>query len=223
MKKIILLSLVIVFICSCINAQTSSTAVIKNTPFETAMLNNIKQLDTASTSTTLVTLANNFERIGNAEKTKWQPFYYASYCYTALAFMTPDKSQIDGLADKAEGLLQQAAEIEKSNSEISCMFAMINSCRIMVDPMSRFQTKGKEVQSFLAKAKEENPSNPRIYLLQARVQLRTPEGLGGGKNIAKASVETALDKFKSFTPDNIIAPVWGEQQARVLLEKINGQ
>lgn len=217
MKKIISLVLLIATV-AITNAQTS---VKQSSAFEAAMLTNIRQLDTASEAASLMTLANNFERIGNAEKTKWEPFYYASYCYTVMAFMSPDKSKIDWLADKAEALLQNAEAIDKNNSEISCMFAMISSCRILVDPVSRFQTKGKEVNMLLAKAMQENQHNPRIYLLQARMQLRTPEAFGGGKSVAKASAETALEKFKGFVPANAIAPAWGEQQAKGLLAKIN--
>ncbi len=220
MKKIIFL----VFFAlanGVIMAQTSSSRKEITSSFESAMLINIKTMDTASTAATFITLANNFERIGDAEKTKWQPFYYASYCYTALAFMTPDKSKIDWLADKAESYLQAAEKFESKNSEISCLYAMINSCRIMVDPVARFQVKGQEVQNMLAKAKEENANNPRIYLLQARIQLRTPEAFGGGKKPAKESAETAVEKFKEFKPESPIAPTWGEQQAKSLLEKIN--
>ncbi|MFN2440363.1 MAG: hypothetical protein ABR503_14265, partial [Chitinophagaceae bacterium] len=221
MKKIIFLALVISSLHGLAKAQTAVSKKENLSSFETAMLNNIRQMDTAATASTFIALANNFERIGNAEKSKWQPFYYASYCYTAMAFMSPDKTKIDGLADKAETFLQQAEDIEKNNSEISCLFAMINSCRILVDPVSRFQTKGKEVQTLLAKAKEEDNNNPRIYLLQARMQLRTPEAFGGGKKIAKESIEKAIEKFKTFTPKNIVSPAWGEAQAKALLEKIN--
>jgi hypothetical protein len=198
-------------------------SVAQKSAFESVMKANIAQLDTSSTPESFMNLANNFERIGNAEKTRWQPFYYAAYCYTVMAFLSTDKSKIDFLADKAESVLQQADAVEKNNSEISCLFAMINSCRILVDPMSRFPTKGKEVQAQLAKAKQENADNPRIYLLQARMQLRTPEGLGGGKKVAKESAELALQKFRDFKPENSIAPNWGEQQAKSLLDKINAQ
>ena len=217
MKKIILLSLIIAFAIG-LNAQTSKKDF--SPAFVSAMQANIKQLDTAVTAATLITVANNFERIANSEKTKWEPFYYAAYSYTIMAFMSPDKTKIDWLADKAEGLLQQAAAIEKNNSEISVMFAMINSCRIMVDPVSRFQTRGPEIQSLLAKATQENVNNPRIYLQQARMQIRTPEAFGGGKIAAKKSTETAIEKFKNFTPENSIAPAWGESQAISLLEKL---
>ena len=199
------------------------TSMAQKSSFETAMKANIAQLDTSSTAEGYLTLANNFERIGNAEKTKWQPFYYAAYCYVTLAYLSPDKSQIDPLADKAEALLQQADAIEKNNSEISCLFATIASCRILVDPVSRFQTKGREAQMQLEKAKQQNPDNPRIYLLQARIQFRTPEGLGGGKKAAKESAEMAVQKFKDFKPENSIAPHWGQQQAKSLLDNINAQ
>jgi hypothetical protein len=223
MKKILLSLLAAVSATVLVNAQSVNKQVAYSTAFESAMQSSIRQLDTASTATGLINIANNFERIGNAEKTKWQPFYYAAYCYTAMAFLSPDKGQIDFLADKAELVLQQADAIEKNNSEISCLFAMINSCRIMVDPMGRFQTRGKEVQALLIKATQENPNNPRIYLLQARMQLRTPEGLGGGKKIARESAETAVQKFSDFRPINSIAPNWGAEQAKSLLDKINAQ
>lgn len=222
MKKIISLALLIALI-STSKAQTANNSIKPTSAFEAAMLSNIKQLDTASGAASLMNLANNFERIGNAEKTKWEPFYYASYCYVIMAYVSPDKSKIDWLADKSEALLQQAEAIDKNNSEISCMFATINSCRIMVDPMSRFPAKSQEVNAMLAKATQENAGNPRIYLLQARMQLRTPEAFGGGKAVAKASAETALEKFKSFVPATVIAPAWGEQQAKALLAKINGE
>ena len=211
------------FMLSILSAVIFFASAMSQTAFESAMKANISQLDTVSSAEELINLANNFERIGNAEKTKWQPFYYAAYCYTALAFLSPDKTKIDPLADKAEAILQQAASIEKNNSEINCLFAMINSCRLTVDPMGRFPVKGQEIQMQLAKAKQENAENPRIYLLEARIQLRTPEGLGGGKKVAKESAELAVQKFKDFKPGNSIAPNWGSQQAKSLLEKINAQ
>ncbi|MFN2440767.1 MAG: hypothetical protein ABR503_16300, partial [Chitinophagaceae bacterium] len=202
-------------------AQTAVSQTVNTSTFETAMLHNIRQLDTASAASTLITLGNNFERIGNAEQKKWEPFYYAAYCYTVMAFMSPDKTKIDWLADKAEAYLQKAEAIEKNNSEISCLFAMINSCRILVDPIARFQAKGKEVQMFLDKAKQENVHNPRIYLLQGRMQIRTPEAFGGGKKPAKESIDLTIEKFKNFKPKNAIAPNWGEKQAISLLNQIN--
>lgn len=222
MKKTILF-LSLLTVAAIVNGQNADGQPKPSSAFQTAMLANIRQLDTVSSQPGMMMLANNFERIGNAEKTKWEPFYYASYCYTAMAYLSPDKSKIDWLADKAEALLQQAEAIDNNNSEINCLFAMLNSCRILVDPVSRFQIKGREVNDFLEKARQQDENNPRIYLLQARMQLRTPEAFGGGKELAKRSAETAIEKFKTFVPATAIAPAWGEAQAKGLLSAINAQ
>ncbi len=221
MKKIIYAVFVILSTINSVNAQTTSKEDLKPV-FVEAMLKNISQLDTASTHSVLVSLANNFERIGNAEKNKWEPFYYASYCYTAMAFMA-NRADIDQLADQSERLAQKAASLSMENSEISCLYAMINSCRIMVDPVSRFQTKGKEVQTYLAKATAENASNPRIYLLQARILMRTPEAFGGGVKPARQAIGLAINHFKKYQNENPVGPTWGEGQANAILQKLDAQ
>ncbi|MEJ7671851.1 MAG: hypothetical protein WKF59_03885 [Chitinophagaceae bacterium] len=53
-------------------------------------------------------LANNFERIADAEKTQWLPYYYAAYCNVMNAFMEQDKTKVDAIADKAEELITKA-------------------------------------------------------------------------------------------------------------------
>ena len=154
MKKLIVL---VLFLLTVIITKAQSSAAGGNPPvFEQAMLTAIRQLDTASVAATFLTLANTFERIGNAEKSRWQPFYYASFCYVVMAYTIEDKSRIDVLADKAESILQKAEIIDANNSEVTCLFAMIVSCRLLVDPVSRFQEKGPEIHRLLSKAKQEN-------------------------------------------------------------------
>src|SRR5687768_5884600 len=172
MKTIIIFCSMLV--TSLFGMTQSNTVSIRPSPFEKAMLENISKLDTAN-SENLVTLANNFERIANAEKNRWEPYYYAAYCYAARAFSVSGKNDIDHYADKAEKYFEKAVELEKDNAELSVLHAIILSCRIMADPMGRFQTMGREVRQLLEKAKVEDPSNPRIYLQEARFLARTPE------------------------------------------------
>src|SRR6476619_5575761 len=51
-----------------------------------AMKKNIAELDSAHDATHLSELANNFERIADAEKTQWLPYYYAAYCQVMNSF-----------------------------------------------------------------------------------------------------------------------------------------
>jgi hypothetical protein len=210
------------FIVAAFSIQGQKAVLVQtNTDFEAAMIENIKQIDTASTPNSLITLANNFERIGKVENTRWEPVYYAAYCYATLAFLQTDKDKVDVLLDKSEYYLQKAEEISKNNSEITSLYAMINSCRIIVDPINRFQTKRKVVFALLAKSKLENPGNPRPYLIEANLLWRTPSVFGGGKKPSIQSLETAIEKYKAFKPENAISPTWGETQSNLMIKKIN--
>ena len=222
-KSIIIAGILIAGSCKLL-AQTSTEAGTgMNKKFVSSMEGNLKLLDTASTPGTFIMLANSFERIGKAEQKQWQPFYYAAFCYAIMAGNVPDKSKIDLPAEKAESYLALADAIEKNNSEISTLRGMILYTRVQVDPISRWQTMGKEAIDHLEKAKQQNPANPRPYLVEATAKLHTPERLGGGPKAAKATIDECLDKFKTFKPENSIAPNWGKTQAEKLLRAINPQ
>ena len=221
MKNLILITTLVLTGSLQSRAQTSANATITNDKFIAAMEANLRILDTASGAATFITLANNFERIATAEKSKWQPYYFAAYCYAVMGVTTPDKTKIDMLADKAELYLHQAATIEKNNSEIATLFAMIKSSKILVDPMNRWQKLGAEVNAHLSEAKQLDPNNPRPWFIESRIKFNTPEGLGGGPKVAKELVTESIRLFKSFKPQNSIAPNWGLQQAEGFLEKLN--
>ena len=70
-----------------------------------AMQKNITELDGAMQKGNFPELANNFERIGDAEKTQWLPYYYAAYATVSSSYLEKDKSKNDGIADKAEQLI----------------------------------------------------------------------------------------------------------------------
>jgi hypothetical protein len=48
----------------------------QNDKYVGAMKKNIRELDSAHDAGRLSELANNFERIADAEKTQWLPYYY---------------------------------------------------------------------------------------------------------------------------------------------------
>jgi len=222
MKKFLLIFTVICAGAVSLQAQTS-TATDPNNKFVSAMEKNIQILDTASSPDTYISLANTFERIGNAESNQWQPFYYSAYSYTMLAYMIPDKTKVDGIADRAESFLQKATAISINNSEISTLSAMITYCRLQVDPINRFGTLGVTGGEFLAKAKAQDPSNPRPYMIEARVKLNMPESMGGGVKGATPAINTAVEKFNAFVPANSIAPHWGKSSAERMAARMKGQ
>jgi hypothetical protein len=168
-------------------------------------------------------LANGFERIAEAEKKQWHPYYYASLCRVMSGYMLgngrmggfADKS--DPEADKAEELLAKAVAIHGEDSETWCIRKMIATLRMSADPMNRFQTLGPKAVEALEMAKKLDPSNPRIYLLEGQDRFFTPEQFGGNKAEAKKLFEECLLKFDAFRPATAIDPQWGRSQANYFL------
>lgn len=217
MKKAILL-----FVMGSISLFTQA----QSERFVKAMQNNIAAMDTARSAENYQDLANSFMRIAEAEKTQWLPYYYASLSYVMQGLMLSGGQMgtagaiTDPLADKAEGLLNKAMELEKENSEMYCVKKMISNLRMMADPMNRYQTEGAAAAEALQKAKALDPANPRTSILEAQDKFYTPEQFGGSKTEAKTLFEEALKKFESFKPVSAIHPNWGKNQAVYFLSQL---
>ncbi len=187
-----------------------------------AMKANISQLDSGFTNGNFAMLSNNFERIGEAEKTQWLPFYYASYCSVMNALMEKDKTKTDAIADKAEQLIKKAETVAgKENSEICIVKSMIASAHMMVDPQSRWQQYGQTSSAYIAKAKALDPANPRALYLEGQAKFYTPESFGGGKAQAKELFTKALEMFDAFKPETELHPSWGRLSTQYFLTQSN--
>lgn len=219
MKKTMLyLFLIVMANFKAISQPSASASAAENESYMQVMKMNIKSIDTVTGKQSLLAIANNFERIAKAEKNKWEPYYYTAFCYAVMAGMA-DKNSIDMLADIADKHLNTAKQLN-DNSETTVLTAMIIANRILADPMNRFMERGREVIELLDKAKLQDSKNPRPYYLQARFLVKVPQGMGGGKNIAVANLETAIEKFKNFTAADSLAPDWGYTKAAAMLETL---
>lgn len=188
-----------------------------------AMEAKVPAVDSTITAEGWQQLANGFERIADAEKTQWLPYYYAAVSNVMQGYMLSEgqsggfAAKTDPLADKAEQLLNKAEALNKDNSDIWCVKKMIATLRMSADPMSRWQVYGQAASEALAKAKQLDPENPRVYLLEGQDKFYTPEQFGGSKTEAKALFETALKKFNAQKPKSSIDPQWGMRTAGYFL------
>lgn len=203
------------------------SAVAQNDKYIKAMESAIAVFDTTRNVDGMKELANKFERIGEAEKNQWLPYYYAALANVNIGYglsggqLGTNADKIDPVADKAEQLIDKAEALSKNNSEIFVVKKMIATLRMMVDPMNRYMKYGPEAAEALATAKKLNPENPRIYFLEGQDKLFTPEQFGGSKTEAKKLFELALQKFESFMPESSIHPYWGKQMAEHFLAQAN--
>jgi hypothetical protein len=206
MKKILLIS----FVFTAIFASAQSER------FVAAMKKNITLMDSAKSIADFQNVANAFERIGDAEKTQWLPYYYAGLALTRIGW-ADQKIDKDANADKIKALCDKAEALDK-NAEICTIRNMAATQQMMVDPQSRWQTYGVEASTALEKGLKLDPNNPRLYYLQGMTLFNTPEQFGGGKDKAKPVFEKSVALFKTAQPKELY-PDWGKDQAEQMLSK----
>jgi hypothetical protein len=181
-----------------------------------AMKKNMALFDSAKTTADLQAVSNTFERIGDAEKTQWLPYYYAGLALSTSGWSDTkidkdaNSARINALCDKAEAL--------DKNSEIYVLRNMSATQQMMVDPQTRWQTYGAQANKDLQIAIQLNPDNPRIYYLQGESMMGTPVTFGGGKDKAKPLFEKSIALFKTDKPKPMW-PNWGLARAQEQLAK----
>ena len=209
MKKVIL-SFALLLFASCLFAQSER--------YQQAMGKTLTTLDSVKTPDDYTSVAAAFERIGDAEKTQWLPYYYAAFANIMKGFSDP-KVDKDAVATRAEELIAKAEAIDPKNSEIFVLKNMSSTLHMLVDPQTRWQQYGAKVSEALATAKQLDPNNPRAYLMDGQGIFGTPVQFGGGKEKAKPLFEKSVALFESQKPASPIHPNWGKSMATSMLAK----
>ena len=192
------------------------SATVFSSNYEEVMTVNIQKLNSEFTTSGLTNLANQFERIANAESGKWHPRYYTAYCYvwaTAVGEMPAEEKH--KLLDLAQTQLDLLLKSFKNESEIFALQAFAYQMRITD------MSKGFKYSSLASEALEEaeklNPKNPRVYYIRGNNILHTPKAFGGGKQKAKPFFEKASGLFESQKQANAIEPAWGNDHNKQML------
>jgi hypothetical protein len=160
---------------------------------------------------------NALERIGNAEKTKWEPFYYSAFGYLMIANREKDAARKDQFLDLSEAALAKAKEINETESEIVALDGFIQMIRVTIDPASRGPKFSAQAMQLFGKAIAMNPENPRALALMAQMQFGTAKFFNAPPTEACATNNKAIEKFLSYQSSNPLAPVWGKGMAEGLL------
>lgn len=184
--------------------------------YETGMNKALAQYKAAKTVEDMQSASALFERIGDSEKDKWLPYYYAALSNHMTSWLD-EKSDKDKIAAKSIALIEKAEALESNNAELFCLRQMVAVSQMTVDPMSRWATYGTQASAALENAKKADPNNPRIYYLQGQTVLNTPEAFGGGKKVAKQYFEKAVELYKTFELASPFHPDWGKDEATKLL------
>lgn len=210
----------------------SVAAHAQSDKYTDAMKQSLSMMDSSKTAADLESAAASFQRIGDAEKTQWLPYYWAALSLTSEGWKYyPDAkgvtevkvsdlsgtiaglaARINALADKADAL----ATDDSAKSEILTIRNMAATQQMLVDPQSRYMTFGAEAAQDLQKAQTLNPNNPRTYYLQGMSVFGTPEQFGGGKEKAKPIFQKAVD-LGMAEQSQPLYPHWGLDMSKAML------
>ncbi|MFZ9386949.1 MAG: hypothetical protein ACO25B_03635 [Chitinophagaceae bacterium] len=205
----------------------TAVASAQSEKFIKAMEPRVAQVDSNNNVDGWRDLANAFERIGEAEKTQWLPYYYAAFAQVMAGYgsmpmdgsMGDNSSISDPFVEKAAQLLDKAEALSPDNSEICCIRKMIHSLSMRGNPMSRYMTDGARASEALARAKSLDENNPRAFILEGQDKFYTPEQYGGNKEEAKKLFERANEIFMTIRPANSLVPQWGRGQVNYFLSQ----
>jgi tetratricopeptide (TPR) repeat protein len=187
--------------------------------YREAMKKNIASVYNAQTTEELQQAVNAFERIGNAEKTKWEPYYYAAFGNIMMANREKDGAKKDQYLDLAIASLEKAKNITAQESEVIALEGFAYMIRVTVDPGSRGpQFAGLAMQMY-GKAIGLNPENPRALSLMAQMQYGTAQFFGSSITEACGTLIKALEKFETYRSENPLAPQWGKGMAEGMKEQ----
>ncbi|WP_109832111.1 tetratricopeptide repeat protein [Reichenbachiella versicolor] len=176
--------------------------------YEDQMTSSIQSLYRASPNE-LDQLTNKFNRIGQAEKDKWEPYYYASLSQVFKFFQTTDNTDRDLVIDRSLEILSSAESIAPANSEVVALKGFALMMKMTVDPATRGKSMGAKIGATLGKAVQLNPNNPRAVLFLGQMQMGTAEFFGESTDDACQMVLKADQLFKEQEVSDPIAPSWG--------------
>jgi len=199
-----------------------ATASIAQSPkYIETMEKTIADLYAAQSPESFDPIINKFSRIGQAEKTEWEPYYYASLANVFKAFRIQDLDAKDAVLDQAHAALKQAAALSENNVEIVLFEGFINMIKIGVDPATRGQSLSPGIMASFGKAMKMDPDNPRATLFMGQMQMGAAQFFGSGTQVPCGLINRSLELFDSYKTASTIAPAWGRSSALQYQENCN--
>lgn len=182
------------------------------------MQRNIGMLYAAKTTDEYQKTVNAFNRIGDAEKTKWEPYYYSALGSIFSANLEQDLQKKDAILDVAKQALDKASTIRKDDSEIIALEGFIQMLKVSVDPAARGPQYSMQAVQLFSKAMTLDPSNPRAAALMAQMQLGTARFFNQAPTEACNTARKAAELFEAAkSTDNSLLPKWGKGMNESLL------
>jgi hypothetical protein len=156
-------------------------------------------------------LSNKFMQIAQVKTTEWLPLYYAANCKIMMSFMeNEDKVKKDAYLDDAEKMIDNMILLSPNESEIFALEALMNTARLVVDPMTRGQEFTIKSNESAGKSLAINPKNPRAKYIMLSNKVGFAKFFGKEITAECEEANTLLANWDNFKVENPLAPTWGK-------------
>lgn len=192
----------------------SSFLIAQKNMYNTSLANAVAAFNASNNNTDYTNLIHELEKL-DAQNTKdWIPSYYLALIHSRVSINNPKQAEYH--ADKAMVWAKKSIALS-ANDETYCILSMGYIVKMAVNPLLRYVSYQSSIYENLAKAKKINPNNPRVYILEAKLQMNLPRVFGGGCKQAKPLIIKAQQLLDTQMPQNLL-PTWGKLSLSELKE-----
>ncbi len=154
--------------------------------------------------------SNMLERIASAEPMNWLPPYHIALLKARTSFTMKDKSKQEAQIKLAEDFIATADALSANNSEVYVVMAMINTAKIVANPMVNGAALSEPTIKLYKKAIALDKTNPRAQSGLVEFEM-------GGARFFKQDLtpyckrlRATIKLYDDFKPASAFAPNWGK-------------
>ncbi len=212
--KTFLLSIAVVFM--------THTGFSQKSPYFLSLCDAMPGFQNCKTSKDFIELGDKFSGIAASDTTEWLADYYYAQCYIVSSLMEPVGSpQKDKLLDKIEKSVTRITRLVPEESEAWTLLGMYYSARLLVNPPERGYTYIGLSNRALDKAKNLDPTNPRVKLMILKNEIGTSQYFGGPIKEFCNKAQTLLAEWDNYKVKSPVHPQWGKTQAAEIVAGCN--
>lgn len=179
----------------------------------------LTQMQTCQTPADFQNLANQFERVAQAERKEWLPAYYQAYCLVTKTFVDREgsASDKDAVLDRAEKVIGEIMEKHEKEAELHVLHAFYLTARLSVDPATRGQQYSMLSQQAIGRALGIDPSHPRARYMKLANDIGTARFFKQDTQKYCGQAQALLDSWDEFKPKSELHPNWGADQVEGII------
>ena len=158
-----------------------------------------------------------FQRIAQAEKDNWIPYYYATNVLVASSFTTKDKAKVNEMLEKSQELIAKAHEISPDNTELLTMEGLIYTGYVAMEPETYAMQYSSKIMGLHAQALELDDTNPRAHFNKIEYEIGTARFFQQDLTTFCEGLENTRALFENQESDVPFYPSYGLERLEATL------